>query len=140
MLCTLDVFVTAWGMAPWILLPLYLLDEAGLVAYPIASGKGLLHRMLFYATLRSWTVAAERRLDLPLVVGRTLLLAVGALETVAMAVTGTRDPPVLWYNFPIRSVDFATYVIVKAACLLSLPLLEESVVAAVRASGGACAG
>lgn len=130
-LATLDVFVVAWGMAPWLFLPLYLLDEAGLVEYPVASGAVMLRRMLFYATVRAYAVAAERRLGTPTLAVRTLVLGMGTGETIAMVVQGVYGDGRLWYSFPIRSSEFATYALVKSVWLLSLPLLEEYVVSAV---------
>lgn len=133
LLSTLDVFVVAWGAAPWFFLPLYLLEEANLVAYPVGSGAFMLQRMLFYAAVRAHAVAAERHLGAPALVSRTLLLGLGTVETAYMAVRGTAQPPKLWYSFPIKSLDFASYALVKSAWLLCLPLLEESVVAALSA-------
>lgn len=128
---TLDVFVVAWGVTPWIFLLLYLIDEAGLVAYSLTPATFLLSRMLFYASIRSGVVAMERHADAPRLLGRIALPLAGAVETSAMFLNGIREKPKLWYNFPVKSMEFASYALVKSAWLLSLPLLEEHVVSAL---------
>ena len=129
-LSTLDVYLLACAATPWIFVPLYILNEADLVLYPVATGMFLVRRMSFYATARAYSVALQRFLQLPPLVSRLTMLAVGTAETTIMAIGGLRGSR-LWYDFPIKSTGFVTYALVKSAWLLCLPLLEEVILEAM---------
>ena len=130
LLATLDVYLIACAATPWIFVPLYLLDEAKLVLYPVASGIFLVQRMSFYATTRAYSVALARVLGLSALMPRFTMLALGMGETIFMAIGGLNGSR-LWYDFPIKSMGFVTYSLVKSVWLLGLPLLEEVILEAM---------
>lgn len=130
LLSTLDVFVVAWAATPWLFVPLYILNEADLVLYPVSSGTFMVQRMAFYASVRAYSVGLQRILGVPPLFPRMTVLAFGTAETLFMAIGGVRGNP-LSYNFPIKSMEFATYALVKSVWLLCLPLLEEVVLEAM---------
>ena len=129
-LSTLDVFLIACAATPWIFVPLYLLNAADLVLYPVATGIFLVQRMSFYATTRAYSVALVRVLGVSPLVPRFTMLAMGTVETIFMAIGGLRGSR-LWYDFPVKSMGFVTYSLVKSVWLLGLPLLEEVILGAM---------
>ena len=123
-------YVVAFFISPFSVICLYALDDLSLVKYPLRTDRGrfLISRMQVYALLRA-ALAFCVRLGLPIAVDRVACAGAGVVETGCMAYFGLRTPPYLWYDFPVRSADFAAYAVVKTAVLLSLPLVEEVLLA-----------
>ena len=105
-------------------LPVRLAYKCDLVRYRSDSFWYVVSSSWMYANIRSVTTFCVRRAWIPVRIGRLVPCTVANVESAAMIVFRWNS-----YAFDMRSLDALPYLLLKSVVFLTLPLLEEVLLA-----------